>query len=108
MRERFRSRRIPTFSALCILRARCPTALTRAPTLPYRPACDVVSDAGSPFVGTYPFRTSEKGATLKAGLVTREAKAEQAVAADLAAHFVVPEVAAQDPMVAQGLQFPQR
>eukprot|EP00903_Cladosiphon_okamuranus_P011249 g10612.t2 len=66
------------------------------------------TDAPSPFVGSYPFRTSEKGSVSRAGWVTRDVEAERAVAAGLAAHFAVPEIAGKDAAVAQGLQYPQR
>ena len=67
-----------------------------------------IPDASSPFVGSYPFRTSERAAASGAGWATRDVEAERALAAGLAAHFAVPEIAAQDATVAQGLQYPQR
>eukprot|EP00752_Nemacystus_decipiens_P010073 g8977.t1 len=66
------------------------------------------TDAASPFVGSYPFRTSERAAVSGAGWTTRDVEAERALAAGLAAHFAIPGIAAEDSAVAQGLQYPQR
>lgn len=44
----------------------------------------------------------------RAGWATRDVEAERAVAAGLAVHFAVPEIAGEDATVAQGLHYPQR
>ncbi|CAN0332739.1 unnamed protein product, partial [Ectocarpus fasciculatus] len=67
------------------------------------------TDAPSPFVGSYPFRTADKGASASSsGWAKREAQAARSFAANVAMHFAVPEVAREDATVAEGLQYPQR
>ncbi|CAN0182009.1 unnamed protein product [Ectocarpus sp. 6 AP-2014] len=67
------------------------------------------TDAPSPFVGSYPFRTADKGASASSsGWAKREAQAERSFASNVAMHFAVPEVAREDPTLAEGLQYPQR
>lgn len=66
------------------------------------------TDAASPFVGSYPFRTSGNGATSAGGWTTRQVQADRSFAASLALHFAVPDIASEDATVAQGLQYPQR
>ncbi|CAM9235555.1 unnamed protein product [Scytosiphon promiscuus] len=67
------------------------------------------TDAPSPFVGSYPYRTSGNGgATSTTGWATREAQAERSFAGNMAMHFAAPAIAAQDAAIAEGLQYPQR
>ncbi|CAM9128118.1 unnamed protein product [Sphacelaria rigidula] len=65
------------------------------------------TDAPPPYVGSYPFRTSSAGRLDTAeGKSAREA--ESAFADNMALHFAVPDIAHEDPIVSEGLRYPQR
>lgn len=68
----------------------------------------LLQDAPPPFVGNYPFRTSEKGGLAARGELTLQEKEERHFAANVAMHFAVPLIAGMDTVVAQGLHYPQR
>lgn len=65
------------------------------------------ADAPAPFVGSYPFRSSEEAATAARGS-RRQLSLERSFTENLAMHFAVPKIAEDDPTVAQGLHYPKR
>lgn len=71
--------------------------------------CIQCTDAPSPYVGSYPFRTWDGGrANAAGGKRTREDMTEVTFANNVALHFAVPNIADEDRTVAQGLHYPQR
>lgn len=79
---------------------------------PYPTPHYTTADAPPPFVGPYPYRASGKTATttLEDGERARRKAEEQSIAANIALHYAIPPLtlANEDPVVAQGLHYPQR